>query len=80
MNYNALFTHKLDALKEQGSYRHFLEVNKSAQHFPNFYYTNGEGVKRSAINWCSNDYLCMSTHVLFTKFAKMLTSSPFTDS
>ena len=62
MNYNALFTHKLDALKEQGSYRHFLEVNKSAQHFPNFYYTNGEGVKRSAINWCSNDYLCMSTH------------------
>lgn len=62
MNYNSLLNHKLEALKGQGSYRHFLEVNKSAQHFPNFYYTNGEGVKRSAINWCSNDYLCMSTH------------------
>jgi hypothetical protein len=62
MNYNTLFKYKLNTLKEQGSYRHFLEVNKSAQHFPNFYYTNDEGVKRSAINWCSNDYLCMSTH------------------
>ena len=62
MNYNNIFQQKLDHLKEQGAYRQFLEVNKSVQHFPNFYYKNNEGVQRSAVNWCSNDYLCMSTH------------------
>ena len=53
---------KIQQLKDAGSYRYFLEVNKSAQHFPHFYYMNNEGVQRSAVNWCSNDYLCMSTH------------------
>src|SRR6187401_1375420 len=61
MNYNSFFENALQQLKENGSYRYFLEVNKSAQHFPQFYYTNKEGVQRSAVNWCSNDYLCMST-------------------
>jgi 5-aminolevulinate synthase len=36
-------------------------VNKSAQHFPQFYLQNEQGVQRSAVNWCSNDYLCLST-------------------
>lgn len=61
-NYNNILQQKIDNLKQQGAYRNFLEVNKSAQHFPNFYYKNNEGVQRSAVNWCSNDYLCMSTH------------------
>ncbi|MET0395026.1 MAG: 5-aminolevulinate synthase [Chitinophagaceae bacterium] len=60
-DYNACFAGRIRQLKETGSYRYFLEVNKSAQHFPHFYYSNEEGVQRSAINWCSNDYLCMST-------------------
>src|SRR6266496_1222372 len=60
-DYNSLFEKKLQTLKEEGSYRFFLEVNKSAQHFPQFHYINKEGIQRSAINWCSNDYLCMST-------------------
>jgi len=61
-NYDSFLAGKIQQLKEAGSYRYFLEVNKSAQHFPHFYYLNSEGVKRSAVNWCSNDYLCMSTH------------------
>jgi 5-aminolevulinate synthase len=60
--YENFFKEKIDTLKDNGSYRYFLEVNKSAQHFPQFYYTNNENIQRSAINWCSNDYLCMSTH------------------
>lgn len=60
-DYDAYLAGKIQQLKEAGSYRYFLEVNKSAQHFPHFYYSNKEGVQRSAINWCSNDYLCMST-------------------
>ncbi|HKB44086.1 MAG TPA: 5-aminolevulinate synthase [Chitinophagaceae bacterium] len=62
INYNLILEEKLRQLKNNGNYRFFLEVNKSAQHFPHFYYSNEEGVQRSAINWCSNDYLCMSTH------------------
>lgn len=61
-NYENYLAGKIAQLKEDGNYRYFLEVNKSAQHFPHFHYSNDEGVQRSAINWCSNDYLCMSTH------------------
>jgi 5-aminolevulinate synthase len=61
-DYNEYLSSRIQQLKDAGSYRYFLEVNKSAQHFPHFYYGNDEGVQRSAINWCSNDYLCMSTH------------------
>lgn len=60
-DYNEHLEEKIRQLKETGAYRYFVEVNKSAQHFPHFYYTNDEGTQRSAINWCSNDYLCMST-------------------
>ena len=58
---DSILQQKLEALKENGNYRYFLEVNKSAQHFPQFYYQNEQGVQRSAVNWCSNDYLCLST-------------------
>ena len=53
---------KLGELKTQGAYRHFLEVNKSAQHFPNFYYTDEQGHPHKAVNWCSNDYLGQSSN------------------
>ncbi len=56
-----LIQERMDGLKKSGAYRHFLEVNKSAQHFPVFHFTDQSGTQRSAINWCSNDYLCMST-------------------
>src|ERR1044071_3472398 len=61
-DYESYLNGKIQELQEAGSYRYFLEVNKSAQHFPHFFYSSNEGVQRSAINWCSNDYLCMSTH------------------
>lgn len=62
MDYQALLNQRLQDLKESGAYRYFLEVNKSAQHFPNFYYADGYGQQRAAVNWCSNDYLGMSTN------------------
>ena len=48
-------------MKDDGRYRYFLEVNKSARHFPNFYYSDENGQQHAAVNWCSNDYLGMST-------------------
>ena len=60
-DYNSYLSERLQQLKDEGRYRYFLEVNKSAQHFPNFYYTNEKGEQHAAVNWCSNDYLSMST-------------------
>lgn len=59
-DYEIILGERLDDLKRQGSYRYFLDVNKSAQHFPKFYFEDFDGRKKQAVNWCSNDYLCMS--------------------
>ncbi len=59
-DYNKQFSEKINQLKKDGNYRYFLDVNKSAQHFPKFYFEDELGNKKMAVNWCSNDYLCMS--------------------
>ncbi|HEX6845406.1 MAG TPA: 5-aminolevulinate synthase [Chitinophagaceae bacterium] len=62
MDYQSFLNQRLRELKDSGAYRYFLEVNKSAQHFPNFYYADEQGQQHAAVNWCSNDYLGMSTN------------------
>src|SRR6187399_3027445 len=62
MDYQSFLNQRLQELKDSGAYRYFLEVNKSAQHFPNFYYGDEKGQQHAAVNWCSNDYLGMSTN------------------
>jgi 5-aminolevulinate synthase len=61
-DYNTILQQKIATLKLSGQYRYFLDVNKSAQHFPSFYFENELGEKKKAVNWCSNDYMCMSVH------------------
>jgi 5-aminolevulinate synthase len=58
-HYQSYLQRQLDSLKENGQYRYFLHVNKSARHFPVFYYEKNGETKR-AVNFCSNDYLGMS--------------------
>ena len=62
MDYQSFLNQRLQELKDSGAYRYFLEVNKSAQHFPSFYYGDDKGQQHAAVNWCSNDYLGMSTN------------------
>jgi 5-aminolevulinate synthase len=62
MDYNNILQQKIAALKQSGQYRYFLDVNKSTQHFPKFYFEDITGEKKMAVNWCSNDYMCMSVH------------------
>jgi 5-aminolevulinate synthase len=62
INYQHILQTKLGQLKQSGSYRYFLDVDKSAALFPRFFYTSEAGVTQTAINWCSNDYLCMSVN------------------
>ncbi len=57
--YQQLFADKLTTLKDDGNYRYFLPVHKSASHFPAFHFERN-GVTKKAINFCSNDYLGMS--------------------
>jgi 5-aminolevulinate synthase len=61
-DYDDVFARRLEQLKESGSYRYFLDIDKSALNFPRFYYKDEHGEEKTAINWCSNDYLCMSVN------------------
>lgn len=61
MDYAGFIHKKLKELKAEGNYRYFLEVRKSARQFPRFYYTGHDGSSQLAVNWCSNDYLALST-------------------
>lgn len=58
-SYNDFFKARLDGLRQLGRYRHFLEIDKAAARFPVFEFEDTDGNRRSAVNWCSNDYLCM---------------------
>ena len=61
-DYTRLFNQKLDALKTQGNYRYFLDIERSAAIFPIFHYKDAEGNRHEATNFCSNDYLGQTTH------------------
>lgn len=61
MHYPEFFAEKLATLKKEGRYRYFLTHRRSAEHFPQLCYTDEAGQTRQAVNWCSNDYLGMST-------------------
>jgi 5-aminolevulinate synthase len=60
-DYQKTFRQQLNQLKEAGNYRYFLDVDKSAAQFPRFSFADADRVTHTATNWCSNDYLCMST-------------------
>lgn len=62
MDYRAILEERTLHLKQEGNYRYFLDVRKSARDFPRFHYEDALGNTRTAVNWCSNDYLCMSVH------------------
>ncbi len=61
MNFDALFTQQLDALKAEGNYRYFAELERKAGKFPRAARHSEEGVSDVTV-WCSNDYLGMGQH------------------
>ena len=50
----------LDALREEGRYRRFVELERPAPGAPYVRLADGSG--RVVVDWCSNDYLGMSLH------------------
>jgi 5-aminolevulinate synthase len=61
MNYDALFRSELDALKKEGNYRVFAELERYAGDFPRAKRHCGGGEGDVTV-WCSNDYLGMGQH------------------
>ena len=58
MDFDALFNQQLDALKEEGNYRIFAEMERKCGSFPKADNYGPDG-KREVTVWCSNDYLGM---------------------
>jgi 5-aminolevulinate synthase len=58
MNFDTLFQSQLDTLKEEGNYRYFAELERSAGKFPRAA-NHVDGEVRDVTVWCSNDYLGM---------------------
>ena len=61
MNYDAFFDKTLDALKQEGRYRVFADLERTAGHFPQATCHTPNAPDRVTV-WCSNDYLGMGQH------------------
>ncbi|MFJ8193079.1 5-aminolevulinate synthase [Streptomyces sp. NPDC096094] len=67
--YVDFFSSQIDALKQQGGYRTFLEIERRAGAFPAaLKFGPGDGRRISV--WCSNDYLGMGQHPLVLEAMK----------
>jgi len=58
---------RLDALREEGRYRRFVELERPAPGAP--YIRLADGTARVVVDWCSNDYLGMSQHPVVVEAA-----------
>lgn len=61
MNYDHIFSQHLQALKTEGRYRIFADLERLVGDAPYALWRGPEGTKK-VIVWCSNDYLGMSQH------------------
>ena len=61
MDYDAFFAGELEALREEGRYRVFAELERRAGAFPSAKRYRGDAVDHVTV-WCSNDYLSMGQH------------------
>lgn len=58
MNYDSIFSEKVAALKTEGRYRIFADLERQTGSFPKATYRDGTGARTITV-WCSNDYLGM---------------------
>jgi 5-aminolevulinate synthase len=61
MDYEQFFSDKVTALKKEGRYRVFADLERQAGRFPKAAFHGKEGEREITV-WCSNDYLAMGQH------------------
>jgi 5-aminolevulinate synthase len=61
MDYEQFFSDKVTALKKEGRYRVFADLERQAGRFPKATLHSREGEREITV-WCSNDYLAMGQH------------------
>jgi 5-aminolevulinate synthase len=69
MDFDVLFQTQLDALKEEGNYRVFAELERKSGAFPRALCHDTEAPDEVTV-WCSNDYLGMGQHPTVTNAMK----------
>ncbi|MEM9433364.1 MAG: 5-aminolevulinate synthase [Pseudomonadota bacterium] len=68
MDFDTLFNAQLDALKEEGNYRIFANLERKCGKFPQAH--NHSGGADEVTVWCSNDYLGMGQHPMVMQAMK----------
>ena len=61
MDFDRIFTEQLDALRSEGNYRVFADIERKLGSFPQAAQHHAAGVRDVTV-WCSNDYLGMGQH------------------
>ena len=69
MDFDVLFQSQIDALKEEGNYRIFAELERQSGSFPKAKCHDADAPDEVTV-WCSNDYLGMGQHESVTKALK----------
>ena len=69
MDFDALFATQLDALKQEGNYRRFAELERRCGGFPRARCHDADAPDEVTV-WCSNDYLGMGQHPVVTRRMK----------
>ena len=62
MDFATYFQDRLTALKSEGNYRVFADLEKRCGSFPKAERHRADGTKEEVTIWCSNDYLGMGQH------------------
>jgi 5-aminolevulinate synthase len=61
MNYEQFFAERIAALRSEGRYRVFVDLERQVGNFPRAI-RHVDGERREVTVWCSNDYLGMGQH------------------
>ena len=61
MDYQQFFHNQIEALRQEGNYRVFADLQRKRGDFPQATHTHADGQAQVTV-WCSNDYLGMGQH------------------